>query len=202
MPTNSFKSPVSYVMQQGNLFAALLPDVNVHHAETPAMDLDVTSKGKPWMSYAQFRASRMVTVTFGAHPTKMIQAIDNGVDNVVTYGYSLVISEQPPRLGYRRVVRLLWERLGHPSLIASSDEQQNVLRHELSSFARWRNQAWKADPDRLYASFACGDKQCGTLSSDRTSSTGKWTRNRATRRLVQSLVSDSANCLLGWQRSP
>jgi hypothetical protein len=172
VPTNGFKSPV-LMMQQGNLFAAMLPDVNVHHAETRAMDLDVTSKDKPWMSYGAIPSQPHGHSYFRRAPNETIQAIDNGVDNVVTYGYSLVLSEQPPRLGYRRVVRLLWERLGHPSLIASSDEQQNVLRHELSSFASWRNQAWKTDADRLYASFACGDKQCGTLSSDRNY-TGKW----------------------------
>jgi hypothetical protein len=172
VPTNSFKSP-ALMMQQGDLFAALLPDVNVHHAETRALDLDVTTKDKPWMSFGAIPSQPHGHSYFRRAPSETLQAINNGVDHIVTYGYSLVISEQPPRLGYRRAVRLLWERLGHPTLIASSDEQQNALRHELSSFASWRTQAWETDPERLYASFACGNKQCGTLSSDRNY-TGKW----------------------------
>ncbi len=166
VPTNSFKSPV-IMMQQGNLFAALLPNVNLHHAETRALDLDVTSKDKPWMAYGAIPSQPHGHSYFRRAPDETLKPIDNGLDNIVPYAYSLVLSEQPPRLGYRRVVRLLWERLGRPSLIASSDEQRNTLRHELNSFASWRNQAWKADADRLYASFTCGDKQCGTLSSDR-----------------------------------
>lgn len=166
VPTNSFKSPV-IMMQQGNLFAALLPNVNLHHAETRALDLDVTSKDKPWMSYGAIPSEPHGHSYFRRAPSETLKPIDNGLDNIVPYAYSLVLSEQPPRLGYRSVVRLLWERLGHPSLIASSDEQRNTLRHELNSFASWRNQAWKTDADRLYASFTCGDKQCGTLSSDR-----------------------------------
>jgi hypothetical protein len=166
VPTNSFKSPV-IMMQQGSLFAALLPAVNLHRAETRAMDLDVTSKDTPWMSYGAIPSQPHGHSYFRRASEETVQAIDNGSDNIVNYTYSLVISAQPPRLGYRRVVRLLWERLGHPTLIASSDEQQNALRHELNSFASWRAQAWKTDADRLYASYACGEKQCGTLSSDR-----------------------------------
>lgn len=172
VPTNSFKSP-ALMMQQGNLFAALLPAVNVRHAETRALDLDVTSNDTPWMSYGAIPSQPHGHSYFRRAPNETVHTFDNGLDNTAGYDYSLVISEQPPRLGYRRVVRLLWERLGHPSLIASPDEQRNALRHELSSFASWRNQAWKADADRLYASFPCGDKQCGTLSSDRNYM-GKW----------------------------
>lgn len=166
VPTNSFKSP-ALMMQQGSLFAALLPDVNLHHAATRALDLDVTSNDKPWMSYGAIPSRPHGHSYFRRAPNEEIQTIDNGVDDAVVYGYSLVLSEQPPRLGYRRVVHLLWDRLGHPALLASGDEQRNLLHHELSSFASWRNRAWKTDADRLYASFACGDKQCGTLSSDR-----------------------------------
>src|ERR1700761_725664 len=166
VPANSFKAPV-IMMQQSRLFAALSAAVNLPRAETRALDLDVTSKDKPWMSYGAIPSQPHGHSYFRRASGQMVQAIDNGSDNIVAYSYSLVISAQPPRLGYRRVVRLLWERLGHPTLIASADEQQNALRKELNSFASWREQAWKTDADRLYASYACGEKQCGTLSSDR-----------------------------------
>lgn len=50
IPTNSFKSP-ALMMQQGRIFAALMPRVNEHHAEIRALDLDVTSGEHPWMGY-------------------------------------------------------------------------------------------------------------------------------------------------------
>ena len=168
VPTNSFKSP-ALMMQQGTLFAALLPGVNERHAETRALDLDVTSNDKPWMAYGAIPSQPHDHSYFRRAPDEKLQAIDNTLE----YEYSLVLSAQPPRLGYRRVVRLLWERLGHPSLIASSDEQRNVVRRELSSFASWRNEAWRTYADRVYTGFACGNKQCGTLSSDRNYK-GEW----------------------------
>jgi hypothetical protein len=169
VPTNSFKSP-ALMMQQGELFAALLPCVNERHAETRALDLDVTSDDRPWMAYGAIPSQPHGHSYFRRAPEEKLQTIDNTVE----YDYSLVLSAQPPRLGYRRVVRLLWERLGHPSLIASSDGQRNVLRHELSSFASWRDEAWKTYAERIYSGFACGNKQCGTLSSDRNYK-GEWT---------------------------
>ena len=162
VPANSFKSPAS-MMQQGRLFAALLPCVSERHAETRALDLDVTSNDKPWMAYGAIPSQPHGHSYFRRVPSQTPQTIDGTVE----YDYSLVLSAQPPRLGYRRVVRLLWERLGHPALIASSDEQRNVLRHELSSFGSWRNEAWQSYADRVYIGFPCGNKQCGTLSSDR-----------------------------------
>lgn len=106
---------------------------------------------------------------FRRTPDEKLQTINNTVE----YNYSLVLSAQTPRLGYRRVVHLLWERLGNPSLITSSEEQRNVLRPELNSFSSWRDEAWKTYADRVYTGFACGNKQCDTLSSDRNHK-GEW----------------------------
>ena len=168
VPANSFKSP-ALMMQQGRLFAALLPSVSEWHAETRALDLDVTSNDRPWIAFGAIPSKPHGHSYFRRAPEEKLQTIDNTVE----FDYSLVLSAQPPKLGYRRVVRLLWERLGHPSLIASSNEQRNVLRYDLSSFASWRNEAWKSYADQVYRGFACGDKQCGTLSSDRNYK-GEW----------------------------
>ena len=167
-PTNSFKSP-AVMMQQDRVFAALLPSVNERHAETRALDLDATSDDRPWMAYGAIPSQPHGHSYFRRAPDQTLQTIDR----IVAYDYSLALSAQPPRLGYRRVVRLLWERLGHPALLASSDEQRNVLRHELNSFASWRKEAWENYADRVYIGFPCGDKQCGTLSSDRNYK-GEW----------------------------
>jgi hypothetical protein len=162
IPTNAFKSP-TVMMQQGSVFAALIPHLDDRHVETRALDLDVTSAKRPWMAYgaipsqphdhSYFRRSDTLTVTPIAH--------------VVEYQYSIVLSEQPPKLGYRRVVRLLWEQLGHPSLLSSANEQRNAIRPELDSFDSWRQEAWGSYADRVYQGFPCGDKECGTLKSNR-----------------------------------
>ena len=165
---NAFKSPV-LMMQQGRLFAALMPDVDDRHPETRALDLDVTSGPTPWMSFGAipsephghsfFRRSRSAMVPLYA--------------GLNVYSYSLLLSDQPPRLGYRTAVRMLWKQLGHPALLRSGDEQRNVLRPELHSFDEWRHDAWSTYADEVYSGWPCGTRQCGTLASNR-SVTGDW----------------------------
>jgi hypothetical protein len=162
IPANSFKSP-AIMMQQGRIFAALVPDLNEHHAETRALDLDVTSGTHPWMACGVISSEPHDHSYFRrARDGKLIS-----FSHTIEYSYSIVLSDQPPRLGYRRIVRLLWEQLGHPALLISADEQQNVLRPELSSFQTWRTEAWQTYADRVYTGFPCGNSSCGTLKSDR-----------------------------------
>jgi hypothetical protein len=161
IPTNCFKSPV-VMMQQGNVFAALMPRVNSRHEETRALDLDLTSGERPWMVYGAIPSEPHDHSYFRRAQSELIT-----IANTVEYRYSLVLSAQEPRLGYRRVVRRLWSELGHPALLDSADEQQNALRPELYSFASWREEAWHGYADRVYVEFTCGDRQCGTLTSDR-----------------------------------
>jgi hypothetical protein len=170
IPTNSFKSP-AVMMQQGRLFAAILPRLTCRHVQIRALDLDVTSDQFPWMAYGAIPSEPHDHSYFRRNLTERLTPIANSVE----YDYSIVLSEQPPKRGYQRVVRLLWSRLGHPSFLASEDEQQNVVRHELGSFATWRKDAWHDYADRVYIGFPCGDRQCGTLTSNRNYE-GIWDR--------------------------
>jgi hypothetical protein len=162
IPTDCFKSPV-VMMQQGSVFAALMPHVNDRHVETRALDLDVTSGERPWMAYGAIPSQPHDHSYFHRSDTIELTPIARTVE----YQYSIVLSAQPPKLGYRRAVRLLWEQLGHPTLLGSADEQQNALRPELDSFDSWRKEAWHTYADRVYAGFPCGERECGTLKSDR-----------------------------------
>jgi hypothetical protein len=162
IPVNSFKSP-TLMMQQGKLFAALMPYVNDRHPEIRALDLDVTSEAQPWMAYGAIPSQPHDHSYFRRSPTEKIVTIAN----TIAYEYSIVLSAQPAKLGYRRVVRLLWQQLGHPSLLASSQEQQAVLRPQLSSFASWQKEAWETYADTVYVGFPCGNRQCGSLKSNR-----------------------------------
>ena len=168
IPTNGFKSP-TVMLQQGTSFAAIMPTLSQRHVDTRALDLDVTTEPRPWIG-------------FGAIPSQPHDHSyfrrDVGIalaapGNIVHYEYDLVLSTQPARLGYRRVVRLLWQQMGHPALLASAGEQQNPLRPELASFDSWRQDAWHTYADRVYTSFPCGQRTCGTLASNRNPN-GDW----------------------------
>lgn len=168
IPTGGFKSP-AVMMQQGEVFVALMPHLSNRLVEPLAMDLDVTSEKHPWMSYGAIPSQ--------PHGHSYFRRLTGGRPKVladtVEYSYSIVASRQPVKLGYRRVVRRLWEDYGHPALLASPDMQQNIIRPELASFDSWRQDAWHTYADSVYTSFDCGGKQCGTLKSNRSGG-GDW----------------------------
>jgi hypothetical protein len=168
IPIFGFKSP-AVMLQQGAIFVALMPELSNRRIEPLAMDLDVTSEKQPWISFGQIPSQPHGHSYFRRAPDGRPKVLADSVQ----YSYSILGSQQPARLGYRRVVRRLWARLGHPALLDSSDLQQNVVRPELRSFASWRKEAWEIDANKEYVSFACGTKRCGTLTSNRNI-TGDW----------------------------
>ena len=168
IPTYAFKSP-GVMLQQGNVFAALMPKLSDRHADTRALDLDVTSGPRPWMAYGAISSQPHGHSYFRRSEDKL-----SPIANVIEYRYSIVLSAQPRKLGYRRIVRLLWQQMGHSELLRSADAQQNALRPELSSFDSWRTDAWHTYADSIYASFDCGPNRCGTLMSNRNDH-GDWT---------------------------
>ncbi len=163
-----FKSPV-VLMQQREVFAGILAGVDNRHVEMRALDLDVTSSSRPWMSYGAISFEPHGHSYFHRSTTAHVPQYAHTVE----YHYQLLLSAQPSKQGYRRAVRLLWEKLGHPELLRSSDEQRNVLRPELHSFDSWRDEAWMNYADRIYSSWPCGTTTCGTLASNRNI-TGDW----------------------------
>ena len=162
IPTNSFKSP-AIMFQQGHTFAAILPALNDRHMETRALDLDVTSEARPWLSFGAIPSEPHGHSYF----RRAVDASSPTLDNTIVYQYSLVLGDQPERLGYRRVVRRLWQQTGHPELLRSADEQDNVLRPELRSFDSWRHDAWSTYADRVYLPVPCDHGPCGTLENHR-----------------------------------
>lgn len=168
IPSNAFKSPV-VMMQQKRQFAALMPDLNDRHVEIRALDLDVTSGPTPWMAVGAIPSEPHGHSYFRRAPGAMLPMLADTVE----YRYAILLSEQEPKLGYQRAVRLLWQSLGHPELLNSAGEQRNAVRPELHSFASWREDAWKTYADNVYKGFPCGSQQCGTLESNR-SVVGDW----------------------------
>ena len=170
IPTNAFKSP-AVMLQQGDIFTAILPDVSDRHVDTEALDLDVTSAPRPWIAYGAIPSEPHGHSYFRRSVKQPLVP----VAGTVVYQYSLVLSAQPSRAGYRSVVRRLWARLGHPELLQSADEQLNPLRPELASFSSWRQDAWHTYADRVYSGFDCGDRRCGSLMSLRNDH-GDWAK--------------------------
>lgn len=168
VPNWVFKAPV-VMLQQGKVFAALMPELSDRRSDPLALDLDVTSDKLPWLSYGAVASQPYGHSYFRRSP----DAGPRIVAGVIEYRYSIVASEQPYKLGYRRVVRRLWAHEGHKELLRSDDLQQNVTRPELVTFDDWRADTWGRYANEVYRGFDCGNQRCGTLASNRNSE-GEW----------------------------
>jgi hypothetical protein len=172
IPTGAFKSP-AVMLQQGEVFAALMPRLSDRRVEPLALDLDVTSAKRPWIACGAIPSQ--------PHGHSYFRRAADGTPKIlagtIQYSYSIVVSRQPLKLGYQRVVRRLWATFGHPALLNSADAQRNAIRTELSSFDSWRTDAWTTYANMVYVPFDCGGKHCGTLMSNRNPANGRYTNH-------------------------
>ncbi|HET8637466.1 MAG TPA: hypothetical protein VFL96_11505 [Acidobacteriaceae bacterium] len=179
IPNWAFKSPV-VMLQQGPVFAALMPKLNERHIQPLALDLDVTSQKLPWLAFGAIPSQPYGHSYFRRSTTGSPKIIETntrtGRQGVIEYRYSILASQQPYKLGYRRAVHLLWQQQGHAELLRSDDSQQNVLRPWLVTFQDWSSDTWLRYANEVYRGFPCGERQCGTLASFRSPS-GHWEQN-------------------------
>ncbi len=170
VPMWGFKSP-AVMLQQGNVFTALLPTLSDRRREPLALDLDVTSDALPWLSYGAIPSQPYGHSYFRRSPDGSPEILAGSIE----YQYSIVAASQPEKLGYRRVVRFLWSHTGRKELLRSNDLQQNVTRPELVTFDDWRKDTWIRYANEVYRGFDCGGRRCGTLVSNRNP-WGQWNK--------------------------
>lgn len=170
IPVWCFKSP-TVMLQQGPVFTALMPRLSDRLPQPLALDLDVTSDSRPWLSYGVIPSQPHGHSYFRRSPDQTAKPLGGAIE----YQYSIVVSIQPETLGYRRAVRLLWAKRGHEELLRSEDLQQNVTRPELVTFEDWRKDTWIRYANQAYRGFDCRDRPCGTLVSNRNP-WGEWNK--------------------------
>lgn len=181
IPQWAFKAPV-VMLQQGPVFTALMPTLNDRRSVPLAMDLNVTSQKLPWLAYGAIPSEPYGHSYFRRSTTgspDIINAVNPATgqyQGYVLYRYSIVASDQPYKLGYQLAVRLLWKNEGHKELMRSNDLQQDVLRPWLVTFNQWAQETWIRYANKMYYSFPCGDRVCGTLASFRNP-WGNWGDN-------------------------
>lgn len=170
IPEWAFKSPV-VMLQQDEVFTALMPKLSDRRRQPLALDLDVTSDARPWIAYGAIPSQPYGHSYFRRSKTGSPDVLAGTVE----YQYWIVASAQPRKLGYRRAVRLLWANTGREELLRSPDLQQNVVRPELVTFEDWRKDTWIRYANQEYRQFNCGGEHCGTLASNRNPM-GEWNR--------------------------
>ena len=163
----AWKSPV-IMFQQGGVFAALVPQVDRldwdRLNQYPlALDLNVTEEDRPWLSYG-VASSRP---TGHSYSVRHAESIPVSAGSPIEFSYRIVASEQPPRLGYRRIVSALWDWFGHDAFLETLDLQRNFRRQDLWLFDQWRSDAWGRYADEIWREYNLGGKNVGTLVSRR-----------------------------------
>ncbi len=173
VPHWDFKSP-AVMFQQGELFAALVPELSGLTAEglkafPPALDLDVMRESRPWISCGVVSSAPEGHSHF-ARSAKPL-AVCKG--EPFSYAYRIVVSREPPRLGYRRIVRMLWESFGRATFQETLDLQRNVLKPELWLFDDWRKEAWHRYANEIWKETTWEGHSVGTLASRRRNGRGQ-----------------------------
>jgi hypothetical protein len=183
LPHWTFKSP-AVMFQQGRLFAALLPRLD--GLTRPALerfpvslDLDVTAGERAWMAYGIIPAKPALNNYGGqenhSYFVRAFEVLDFRKHQPVSFAYRFLVSDEAPRLGYRKVVRNLWERTGSKALAASPDLQQNVQDKSLYLFNDWRSDTWERFAPESYMAFDYEGTPCGLLTSRRYGERGSRT---------------------------
>lgn len=105
-----FRSP-AVILQEATLLAALVPDLDIVAIAQPlrsALDLQIEARGPyPCLSYGLKNFRPDGHVFYQHSPTMTIRA----TQQPLVYSYFLLLSAAAPqRLGYREIVRFLWDR--------------------------------------------------------------------------------------------
>lgn len=179
----NFRTPI-VMMQQGEIFAGIVPGLeNVKKEELDkaplGMDLDVTRDRYPWMSYG-------VIVGQGMTPDKPCEAghshivrgsglefcrvvLDTGDE--ITYSYSIIVSPQPVKLGYRYAVRYLWQRYGAPQMELEHSLPDNPRFPDVKTLKQWQLEIWDKNAENDYFSYTKDGKTVGGITGRRQ---GEW----------------------------
>ena len=132
------------------------------------MDLDVTREAYPWMSYGMIVGDRLspdlpcmpghsqiVRTVSGEQGCRRLLAGES-----ISYSYTLLLSRQEPRQGYRSAVRYLWKRYGENGVNLAENLNDNPRYPENRTLEKARSGNaelyFKGSPDK-------GDVPCNLL---------------------------------------
>ena len=118
----NFRTP-AVMMQQNEIFAGIIAGLEgITEKDLAAMplgmDLDVTENEHPWFSYGGIGIRGVdPDQPCEAGHTHIVRGSDKSFIQIhlasgesCTYCYSIMVSDEKPKLGYRRAVRYIWER--------------------------------------------------------------------------------------------
>ncbi|MEO8167522.1 MAG: hypothetical protein ABI623_04685 [bacterium] len=133
---HTFRSP-AFMIQKGNIFAALIPDLPSIDGETRVLrasaDLQVETSSSPFVSFGLMNWVRKKEHVYYAHNESLAV---NVADTSLSFGYYLYLSATAtPRQGFQDVVRFEWEKYGHQNFMSPVGPQSEP-------FSTYIHRAW------------------------------------------------------------
>lgn len=179
----NFRSPI-VMMQQGKTFAGLVPGLEEvcknNLLKTPlGMDLDVTRDHHPWMSVGMIYTVHMTPdKPCEAGHSQIVRGVNEEFHNVelapgeyLEYRYSLILSQQPEKLGYRYAVRYLWDRYGKNQVNQTENMVQNIRFKDEKVLEDWRKEIWDIRSEEDFFTVEKGNTIAGGITGRRQ---GEW----------------------------
>ena len=161
-----FQKPDCDDAKRTSFFAGLVPALEKVTAqfleETPFRNgLDVTREAYPWMSYGMIVGDRlspdpaMYAGPFSDRPHRQRRARRRRslAGESISYSYTLLLSRQEPRQGYRSAVRYLWKRYGENGVNLAENLNDNPRYPENRTLEAWRKSIWAEKAEEDYFSL-------------------------------------------------
>ncbi len=133
---HTFRSP-AFMMQKGNIFAALIPDLPSIDGENRTLrasaDMQVGTSSAPFISFGLMNWVRKKEHVYYAHDESLAV---NVRDTSISFSYYLYLSATTPqRQGYQDVVRFEWDKFGHQNFVSPVGPQSEP-------FSTYIHRAW------------------------------------------------------------
>ena len=172
------------------------------------MDLDVTRESYPWMSYGMIVGDRLSpdlhvcrAILRSSAPSAESKAAEGcWPGESISYSYTLLLSRQEPRQGYRSAVRYLWKRYGENGVNLAENLNDNPRYPENRTLEAWRKSIWAEKAEEDYFSLEKEGVTVGGLTGRRQ---GEWfsrtdtKKRRVVRCWLQELVTGYGLALYG-----
>ena len=179
----NFRTP-AVMMQQKEIFAGIIAGLEgITEKDLAAMplgmDLDVTENEHPWLSYGGIGIRGVdPDQPCEAGHTHIVRGSDKSFIQIhlaagesCMYCYSIMVSDEKPKLGYRRAVRYIWERYSAYRDKTSRGLAENIRFPGIFTLKEWEKEVWDKRAVEAYYTYEKNGRTVGAITGKRQ---GEW----------------------------
>lgn len=179
----NFRTPI-VMMQQGKIFSGIIPGLEGVTGEDLeklplGMDLNVTENLHPWFSFGGIGIKGLEPdQPCEAGHTHIIRGSDKAFVQIhleagesCTYCYSLMVSEEKEKLGYRTAKSYIWDRYRAYRKKSLEGLAENVRFPGTFTLEQWEQRIWEETATQDFYTYEKDGKTIGAITGRRQ---GEW----------------------------